>query len=76
MAGARRGVWVSDLRKLVAEMEDLAAAYGTRARDPLERGRGRHTRTNRVKLSSLSCGLNEAAQMLEELIDRKGGKAR
>jgi hypothetical protein len=62
----------TSLEALARAIEDKAAKYGGAAMQPIGVEMGpkgeKHTRTNRVKLTFLSCGLNEAAGMLREFI--------
>lgn len=54
----------------VVELEDRAARFGSSAAQPLgiELAPGsRHTRTNRLRLESLSGGLNMAAELLRDV---------
>jgi hypothetical protein len=56
---------VAVLRELQREIEDQAARYGTAAHNPIG---AENTRTNRVKLTFLSCGMNKASEFIEQRI--------
>jgi hypothetical protein len=64
------------LERLAEQLEDRACKYGRAAMQPIgmrvgPNDEGMHTRTNRVKLSFLSSGLNEAANALRAVLAGK-----